>query len=115
MDIGAAEIRDWHNQRGWRDIGYHYVIRRNGTREDGRPVEQVGAHVKGHNGDSIGVCLVGGATTADFHRAQWGALERLVLSLLAQHPEARVSGHNDWTDEKACPRFDVRAWWGNIR
>ena len=61
MDIDAETIRDWHvNGNGWSDIGYHYVIKRNGLVEAGRPVSISGAHAKGHNADSIGICLVGG-------------------------------------------------------
>ena len=61
MDIGAKEIRDWHvNGNHWRDIGYHWVIRRDGTVEKGRPEYQVGAHCLNHNANSIGVCMVGG-------------------------------------------------------
>ena len=60
MDIGAKEIAQWHKDRGWSDIGYHFVIRRDGTIEHGRPVERPGAHARHHNNDSIGICLVGG-------------------------------------------------------
>jgi N-acetylmuramoyl-L-alanine amidase len=63
-DVSAADIKRWHTDpkpkgNGWRDIGYSHVIRIDGTIELGRPVEQVGAHVAGHNSDSIGICLVG--------------------------------------------------------
>jgi N-acetylmuramoyl-L-alanine amidase len=60
MDIGVKEIDEWHRARGWNQIGYHYVVRRDGTVEHGRSVKTVGAHVKGFNAKSIGVCLVGG-------------------------------------------------------
>ena len=65
MDIGAETIREWHTLpkpkgRGWSDIGYHWVIRRNGTVEAGRSEERAGAHAKGYNQDSIGICLIGG-------------------------------------------------------
>jgi N-acetylmuramoyl-L-alanine amidase len=117
MDIGAAEIRKWHvDGNRWNDIGYHYVIRRSGDVEAGRSEHIAGAHVAGHNADSIGVCLVGGIDDkgrpdANFTRAQWAALEHLVKQLLVRYPGATVSGHRDWTDAKACPSFDVRSWW----
>ncbi len=66
MDIGVKEIRDWHvNDNKWDDIGYHFVIRRDGTIECGRSIDKAGAHCKGHNAHSIGMCLVGGED-ADF-------------------------------------------------
>lgn len=118
MDVGAAEIRSWHLRRGWSDIGYHYVIRRDGALEPGRPVDRAGAHVKGHNARSIGVCLVGGNDADDraraefnFTRAQLATLERTLVGLLALYPDARVVGHRDLDPRKACPCFDVAAWW----
>ncbi|MDO5643861.1 MAG: N-acetylmuramoyl-L-alanine amidase [Paracoccus sp. (in: a-proteobacteria)] len=64
QDIGVAEIREMHRKRGWRDVGYHYVIRRDGTIERGRPESKVGAHVAGHNATSIGICCIGGIERA---------------------------------------------------
>ena len=115
MDIGVAEIRDWHLQRGWRDVGYHFVIRRDGTVEDGRPLHQEGAHARGENADSIGICLIGGkhasrdGADANFTAAQWRALDRLCRDLLLQHPGAQISGHRDWLPTK-CPGFDAVEW-----
>ena len=116
-DIGAAEIRKWHIQgNGWRDIGYHYVIRRNGRVESGRPLEQVGAHVAGHNADSIGVCLVGGLdaagrSAAEYSPEQWTALRQLLGRLSGRFPEAEILGHRDFPGvRKDCPCFDVRRW-----
>ena len=59
-DYSSDTIRKWYLKRGWRDIGYHYVIQRDGTTEEGRPLEQIGAHVKGMNRNSIGICYIGG-------------------------------------------------------
>ena len=115
MDIGAAEIDGWHKQRGWSGIGYHYVIRRDGTVETGRPVEHQGAHTKGENEDSIGICLIGGkhkareGYDANFTSAQWRALDRLCRDLLIEYPEAQISGHRDWGATK-CPGFDAVEW-----
>lgn len=119
QDIDAATIRDWHvNGNGWRDIGYHYVIKRDGTVEKGRPDSQAGAHVAGQNSDSIGVCLVGGMhqerkePDCNFTDAQWHSLSTLVDELVDKYPQTQynVSGHRDWDNGKACPCFDVKAW-----
>ena len=123
MDIGAAEIDKWHRERGFSKIGYHYVIRRNGTVEKGRDVSEVGAHVAGHNTNSIGVCLVGGVdannkSKADFNYtyAQMEALDVLLGDLLGgildpkYSPNVKIVGHRDLDPGKACPCFDVRRW-----
>ena len=119
MDVGAAEIRDWHvNDNGWRDIGYHWVIRRNGVVERGRPEEQEGAHTVGHNRASIGVCMVGGVRREggllvaedNFTVLQWESLRSLVRDLLRRFPGAEVLGHRDFDRHKACPSFSVRDW-----
>lgn len=120
MDIGVKEIRQWHvRDNGWSDIGYHYVIRRNGTVEQGRPLTIPGAHCAGRNARSIGVCLVGGLekipsgksiSTANYTDTQWTALCDLVRTLHNAYPDADVRGHQDFA-AKACPCFDVSAWW----
>lgn len=115
MDCGRDEIDRWHKANGWSGIGYHYVIRRDGTIEDGRDIEMIGAHALGHNANSIGVCLIGGKggsgkTDCNFTAAQWGALRILVSHLTSQYQGARVIGHRD-VAAKACPCFDVRSWW----
>ena len=121
MDIGVVEIRVWHHQNGWRDLGYHHVIRRDGTVEPGRPEDQHGAHVRGHNGTSLGVCLVGGMAQADkrpdcnFTTDQWTALDALVYELKQRYPNAEVVGHRDLDPGKACPTFDVAAWWQGVK
>lgn len=118
MDIGAEEIRKWHLERGFSDIGYHYVIKRNGELEVGRPLDKPGAHCKGHNARSIGVCLVGGAekqggkliSACNFTELQWSALDLLVSSLLEKYPSIQsVRGHNEFA-AKDCPCFDVQEW-----
>ncbi|WP_054058882.1 peptidoglycan recognition protein family protein [Pseudomonas asplenii] len=116
MDIGLREIRQWHVQQGWLDVGYHFIIRRNGQVETGRPQDVVGSHVKGHNSDSIGICLVGGIDSAgkpedNFTDAQWTALDGLVWEASkVWYPEARICGHRDLDSGKACPSFDVASW-----
>ncbi|MCH2199765.1 MAG: N-acetylmuramoyl-L-alanine amidase [Flavobacteriales bacterium] len=109
MDITASDIRDWHIDRGWSDIGYHYVIRRDGTLEDGRPIEQAGAHTKGRNTNSIGICLIGGADSFDYTLDQMDVLVDLVETLEETYPNATVHGHNEFSG-KACPQFDVQAF-----
>lgn len=117
MDVGVKEIRDWHVRgNGWKDIGYHFVIRRNGQLEAGRPLEQVGSHVAGHNTGSIGICLVGGVSQKDFTKAennftrqQWSTLKKLLKDLLKRFPGCSIHGHNEFS-KKACPSFNVRQW-----
>lgn len=115
MDIGLREIRQWHVQQGWLDVGYHYIIRRDGTVETGRPHDVVGSHVKGHNFESLGICMVGGIDDAgkplnNFADAQWVALEGLVSEVSVLYPNARICGHRDLDSGKACPSFDVATW-----
>lgn len=113
-DIGAEEIRRWHLGRGWADIGYHYVIRRDGTLESGRDEDRIGAHTKGYNHGSLGVCLVGGVTTSgdplyNFTEAQMVCLKALVIRLVDRHPGATVHGHNEFS-AKSCPTLDIQVW-----
>lgn len=109
----VADIDSWHRQRGWKGIGYHFVIYLDGSVHKGRHIEQVGAHCLGHNTNSIGVCYIGGCT-ADGKRpkdtrtqAQKSSLVRLVTELRRQYPKATVHGHCEFAD-KACPSFDVK-------
>lgn len=113
-DYTVADIRAWHKARGWSDVGYHYVVYRDGRVMAGRPVGQVGAHVEGHNVGSIGVVYVGGLT-ADGKAAkdtrtpaQRASLLWLVQTLVRKHGIRRVRGHNE-VAAKACPSFDVRS------
>ena len=117
MDIGAADIDRWHRAKGWFGIGYHFVIRRRGKLEMGRPVERRGAHARGHNRNSIGVCLIGGVDEENekpednFTNHQLIVLEATVRLLLQQYPGAAVLGHRDIPGvAKACPSFDVAEW-----
>jgi len=114
-DVSAETIRQWHLDRGWRDIGYHYLIRTAGNLEMGRPIEQVGAHVRGHNSTSIGICLAGGfGGVFDATDDQMTTLEILIRGLLSKYPDCEVSGHNDYDLGKTCPNFDVPAWWQKL-
>jgi len=109
MDIGVEDIDRWHKERGWIGCGYHFVIRRDGTVEDGRPLNAIGAHVRGFNQNSVGVCLVG---TEEFSDEQTDALRELLTDLTFQFPSATVQGHRDFPHvKKSCPGFDVKRWW----
>lgn len=116
MDIGVKEIDQWHKERGWKGIGYHYVIRRDGTIETGRPESEVGAHVTGHNRFSIGVCWVGGRGEDDTPQdnrteMQKQALRSIINGLHSKYPNAIIVGHGD-LDNKNCPCFNVQAEFG---
>jgi len=111
MNIGASEIRTWHKERGWKDIGYHFVIRRNGEIERGRHHSHVGAHVLGYNRVSLGICMVGRET--NYTDAQWKSLAYLVGRAAEYYVGAKVVGHCDLepVKKKFCPGFDAKAWW----
>lgn len=110
MDIGAKEIRRWHTvENGWSDIGYHYVIRRDGTVEKGRDDKTPGAHAVGYNTESLGICMVGGKPDCNYTAAQWRTLDDLVKRLLRDHRGAKVIGHRD-VSSKPCPMFDAKSW-----
>lgn len=117
MDIGAEEIRRWHvEDNGWSDIGYHYVIRRDGVVEKGRPIERSGAHAAGHNTDSIGICVVGGkadngTAESNFTYHQLSHLGFLINSLRKEYGNLELYGHRDFST-KPCPCFNVRALMG---
>ena len=108
----VTEIRRWHIQRGFSDIGYHYVIHLDGRVEPGRNVDIAGAHCTGHNANSIGVVYVGGCgkdgkTPKDTRTdAQKAALANLLLDLRKLYPRATIHGHRDFAN-KACPSFDA--------
>lgn len=115
--VGAKEINNWHQRQGWLKIGYHFVIKRDGTVETGRKLNEPGAHASGVNQKSLGICLVGGLDTAgnpenNFNAVQFEALENLLIDLKAQFPHVtQIIGHRDvFGVKKACPCFDVREW-----
>jgi N-acetylmuramoyl-L-alanine amidase len=118
----TAEVRLWHTRdRGWRDIGYHYLIDRDGKVGTGRPLDQIGAHTQGRNTGTIGIALFGGhgsAVTdpfgANFTPEQERALIALIADLRGRFPITKVSGHNQYA-AKACPGFDVPTWLASQR
>jgi N-acetyl-anhydromuramyl-L-alanine amidase AmpD len=100
-------IRGWHiKERGFSDIGYHYIITRDGAIWKGRPVEDVGAHCRGHNEDSIGVCLTG---KHQFTARQYASLRSFLgtLGQLYKLEKSDMYGHRDFS-AKSCPNFDVQ-------
>lgn len=117
VNEAVNEIRRWHMANGWRDIGYHYVIDRQGNTGPGRPVGEVGAHVKGHNTGTIGICLLGGHGSAEtdqfsgnFTPAQDKALRELIADLKRDFSTInKVTGHNQYA-RKSCPGFNVEKW-----
>lgn len=118
-DVTVADIRRWHKgERGFADIGYHFVVRLDGRVECGRPLAQPGAHCRGHNGSSVGVCYVGGIGSdgrpADTRTpAQREALTVLLTALRRRFPGAVIRGHRDFAP-KACPCFNATAEYSNL-
>lgn len=120
QEFTREDIDSWHKQRGWKKIGYHFVIELDGSIRIGRPVEEIGAHVQGYNSKTIGICMIG---TDKFTQAQWQSLATLHDDLGSRFPDAQWFGHRDfspdqdgdgyiepWEWVKTCPGFDVRAW-----
>lgn len=114
-----ADIRRWHKAQGWDDVGYHYVIHLDGSIHQGRGEAFQGAHCKGHNAHSIGVCYIGGCaadgkTPKDTRTdAQNAALLALLKRLRKRYPEATIHGHRDFA-AKACPSFDAKGEYEGI-
>ena len=111
-DFTVDDITRWHKQRGFRTIGYHHGVYRDGSVHPGRPEGEIGAHCTGHNACSIGVCYIGGVAadgkTAKDTRTpeQRKALLMLLRRLRAKYPNAKIHGHRDFA-AKACPSFDA--------
>lgn len=111
-EASREEVRKWHLQRGFTDIGYHYLIHLDGKVDKGRDEEVIGAHCTGYNHDSIGVCYVGGCDAAMKPKdtrtpAQKTALLTLLKDLKRKYPDAKIYGHRDFAP-KACPSFDAK-------
>lgn len=121
QNLTVVDIDKMHKARGWKGVGYHYVIRRDGTVDKGRPETVVGAHVGGQNSGKIGICCIGGLNRATGPNkgvdnrtpAQIEATIRLVKGILLRHPKAKVVGHRDLAPTQ-CPGFDVVPWWAEV-
>ena len=101
-DVSAATIHDWHLRRGWAGIGYHFVVRSDGSIERGRPVDMIGAHASGYNSRSIGICLVGDFTIYKPTPQQIQAARELIAVLKKSYPDVVVIGHKA-VAATACP------------
>ena len=118
MDIGYKEIRKWHvEDNGWDDVGYHFIIRRNGQLEKARPEGYSGAHAPSHNSRSIGICLVGGMADDggpenNFTLEQFLSLKDTINMVLEKYPQIKeILGHSDVQDNKPnCPGFNLKEW-----
>ena len=111
QDFDVNDIDRWHKERGWKGVGYHYVIKLDGTIQEGRPLDQIGAHCTGHNKKSIGICYIGGLDKSGKPKdtrtvAQKESLRLLVNQLLERFPGSKVYGHNEFAP-KHCPCFCV--------
>lgn len=104
-DIGADTIHRYHKERDFDGIGYHEVIKRDGTLEAGRPEYWDGAHAFGYNHTSLGVCLIG---RDEFTDSQESALINLLVKWRLKYSDAVVVGHYELTDDKTCPNIDMR-------
>lgn len=117
-NVDIKEVDRWHREKGWRMVGYHFFIKRDGTIQTGRPLMDGGAHAgPEYNNRSVGICLAGGVgqdgktPEANYTEAQWKQLKSLVEDLKKHNfPDAEVIGHNH-VATKDCPCFDVKAWW----
>ena len=118
----VAEIKRWHiEDRGWKDIGYHWIVDRDGTAQAGRRETVIGAGVMGFNRGVIHICLIGGnggnekdRFSKHFTHAQDLALTRLIASIKSRTEIKRITGHNDHA-AKACPCFNVAEYLRGLR
>ena len=119
-DYTVDDIRQWHKERGWSDIGYHYVIDRRGHILAGRDVDIIGAHCEGHNAHSIGVVYIGGVSALNGKPkdtrtlSQKASLIRCLTELKSIYPQAKIYGHCDFTKSKPCPCFDAKTEYASI-
>ena len=132
-DYTVDDIRRWHKQRGYSDVGYHYIVYRNGILAQGRDVNIIGAHASGHNAHSIGICYIGDMNAENTRPEdtrtlrQKGRLLSLLVDLRKLYPNARIIGHRDLSEDKngdgiiepsewmkACPSFDATSEYHRI-
>lgn len=100
----VEEIRSWHLERGFEDIGYHFVILKTGNTESGRDIKMVGAHASGKNADSIGICFEGDFRIETATERQYDAATALYHCLCrAYGKNLSIEFHRELTDENPCP------------
>ncbi|WP_104758189.1 N-acetylmuramoyl-L-alanine amidase [Helicobacter salomonis] len=114
-NFNAQDIDRWHKERGFNKIGYHYIIGINGEVERGRMLSEIGAHVKGHNSDSVGICYIGGLDERGRPKdtrtpEQINALHNLLDYLTRMFPDATIYGHRDFEPNKDCPCFEAKEY-----
>ena len=129
MNLTIDTVREWHIAKGWSDVGYHFFIQRDGTIQSGRHPDDHGAHVAGHNTDTVSVCMAGGLDDEGkpftnrpdlFTHAQWESAKALIAVLRRMYPHAQVLGHRDLSPDrnhdnkitqeewiKTCPGFSA--------
>jgi N-acetylmuramoyl-L-alanine amidase len=117
VNLSARDIDERHRKRGLLKIGYHCIIKRDGTIEVGRPFNEIGAHIQEYDNQSIGVCIVGGKNTRgvvapDYSAQQQKALYVLIKTLTYMYKDAKVVGHNK-LEKTDCPSFNVEEWWAS--
>lgn len=118
--VSVSTIRKWHLQRGFNDIGYHFVIHLDGKISVGRNIAKIGAHCRGQNRGSIGICYVGGMSK-DMSKAmdtrtqaQKDSLINLMHELIYKYnKDMTIHGHNEYAN-KACPSFNVQEEYANL-
>lgn len=132
-DFTVDDIRRWHKQRGYSDVGYHYIVYRNGQLVQGRDINVIGAHASGHNAHSIGICYIGGMNAENTQPEDTRTLRQkarllsLLVDLRKLYPNARIIGHRDLSEDKngdgiidssewmkACPSFDAKSEYHRI-
>ena len=103
------DIDEWHRERGWKMVGYHYFILKDGTIQRGREDHMIGAHVKGHNTGSLGICLQGHGDKEEWTSEQWDSVISLCLRKMDEYdiPVEEIYGHRAFTDRKTCPGTKV--------
>lgn len=106
----AKDVHDWHVARGFDGLGYHAVVERTGQVVMGRPIFWKGAHVRGMNSKSLGVCLMG---RDHFNKDQMESLKNVLRVWMYKYPDAKVVKHNDLDKTKTCPNFDLEKWVSN--
>ena len=109
----VEDIRRWHKAKGWSDVGYHYVITLDGTIQEGRKEDIIGANCKGHNKDSIGICYIGGKVGDTRTTEQKISLVHLIGYLKNKYKGAVAYGHRDFST-KSCPSFDAKTEYKHI-
>ena len=115
MDVDIDKVTKWHKDRGFDTIGYHYLIKLDGTLQVGRDEDAVGAHAVAVNGTSIGVALAGGGTPSmgwenNFTPIQFETLKSIILKLKDKYNIEKIIGHYQVDEKKECPSFDVPGW-----